>query len=70
MLGTPHAPVREHPELEIPNVIAREHIQQVRRVGEVNVVVTRPVRQQVIDVVESGNIRDRRGDVSLGVNAR
>lgn len=38
-------PVCKHPESEISNLVASEHVQQVGRVGKMHVVVATSVRQ-------------------------
>ena len=58
-LGSEEAlPVSEHPEPETPHFILRQHIQQMSRIREMDVVIATPMSQQVVHVVEPGNVRD------------
>jgi len=62
-----HAPVSEHPELVIPDVLLGKHVQQMCRVRKVDVIVAAPVREQIVDLVKGGHVRDRRVDVPARV---
>ena len=44
-----------------------EHIEQVRRIGKVHVVIAAPVCEEVVDVVERCHVRDGRIDVPARV---
>ena len=44
-----------------------EHIEQVRRIGKVHVVIATPVCKEVIDIVERRHVRDGRIDVPARV---
>ena len=67
---TCHVPVREHPESKAPNFFLCEHIQQVRRVCEMYIVVATTVRKQVVEVMEGRDVRDRSCHVTLRVHLR
>ena len=64
------APVSEHPELVIPYVLLGEHIEQMGRIRKVDVIVPGPVREQIVHLVESGHVRDRRVDVPARIQRR
>ena len=63
-------PVSEHPEPKFPYVRLGEHVEQVRRIGKVYVVVAAPVREQVINLVERRHVRDGRVDVPARIQRR
>ena len=63
-------PVSEHPEPKLPYVRLGEHVEQVRRIGKVYVVVAAPVREQVINLVERRHVRDGRVDVPARIQRR
>jgi hypothetical protein len=63
-------PVSEHPEPELLYVRLGEHVEQMRRIRKVHVVVAAPVCKQIIDVVERRHVRDGRIDVPARVQRR
>ena len=44
-----------------------KHVQQMRRIRKVDVIVPGPVREQIVHLVERGYVRDGRVDVPAGI---
>jgi hypothetical protein len=63
-------PVSEHPEPEVPYVRLGEHVEEVRRIRKVHVVVAAPMCEEIVDVVERRHVRDGRIDVPARVQRR
>jgi len=61
-------PVGEHPKPKVPHFLLRQHIQQMRRIQEMHVVVSAPMSEQVIHVVEPRNVGYRRVYIPTGVD--
>ena len=62
------APVSEHPKPEVPDLIRSEHVEQMRRVRVVNVVVCAAVRECEVDFVEGSDVGDGRCDIASWVD--
>ena len=58
------SPISEHPESEIPDLFVGQHVQQMRGIREVNIVIPAAVHEQVVDLVKSGHVRNGCVDVS------
>ena len=63
-----HAPIREHPKPEPPHALAGEHVQEVRRVRVVDVVVCAAVRESKVNFVEGGDVGDGRRDIASWID--
>jgi hypothetical protein len=62
-------PISKHSESIVPHFLSSEHIEQMRRVGIVDVVICASVGEQEIDIVEAGNVRDGGCYITVGIDS-